>query len=113
VAWASGTTPAYARGSDELASAMRDFEIAYETYAEFQRNMERYWCLMYLQQHAIKQISAHVLRESLVRLVGLPLVCRVPSLPNLAPGSEVQIEVVDVDPWELSVNCVFKHKGSA
>ena len=32
---------------------LRDFELAYEAYAEFQRNMERYWCLRWLLQEGI------------------------------------------------------------
>jgi hypothetical protein len=30
---------------DELVAAARDFETAYEAYAEHQRALERYWCL--------------------------------------------------------------------
>jgi exoribonuclease II len=110
ISWLTAAPPPYTKSTEELASAMRDFEIAYDAYAEFQRNMERYWCLRYLLQEEIKETNASVLRESLVRLAGVPLVCRVPSLPSLAFGTEVRIEIGAVDLWELNVQCQFKGK---
>ena len=110
IAWVSGTPPPYARTSDELGAAIRDFEIAYDAYAEIQRKLERYWCLRYLQQENIAVANASVLRESLVRLSGLPLVCRAPSLPNLPFGTEVEMEISAIDLWNLELSCRFKRK---
>jgi exoribonuclease II len=102
--------PVYPAGSDDMASAMRNFEVAYDAYAEFQRTAERYWCLRYLLQENIAETQATVLRESLVRLRGLPLVCRSPSLPSLAPGTEVNVTLDHIDVWELTLGCHFKGK---
>ena len=110
IAWVSGAPPPYSRTSDELGTAIRDFEIAYDAYADIQRKLERYWCLRFLQQEKIEIAKASVLRESLVRLSGLPLVCRVPSLPNLPFGTEVEVEIGTIDLWAIELSCRFKSK---
>lgn len=110
IAWVNGTPPPYARTSEELGAAIRDFEIAYDAYTEIQRKLERYWCLRYLQQENIGIAKASVLRESLVRLSGLPLICRAPSLPNLPFGTEVEMEIGAIDLWNLDLSCRFKAK---
>jgi exoribonuclease II len=110
IAWVNGTPPPYTRTGEELGAAIRDFDIAYEAYAEIQRKLERYWCLRYLQQEHIEIAKASVLRESLVRVSGLPLVCRVPSLPNLPFGTEVEVEIGGIDLWALELTCRFKAK---
>ncbi|MBL8466147.1 MAG: RNB domain-containing ribonuclease, partial [Thauera sp.] len=53
-----GTPPAFAPKSAELMAAMRDFELTYAEYAEFQRGMERYWCLRWLRQHGRGEVEA-------------------------------------------------------
>jgi exoribonuclease R len=55
VAAVRAAEPAYTR--DELVAAARDFDTAYEAYAEHQRALERYWCLRYLQQEGIAEIE--------------------------------------------------------
>ena len=110
IAWVSGTPPPYSRTSDELGAAIRAFEIAYDAYSDIQRKLERYWCLRYLQQEKTEIAKASVLRESLVRLSGLPLVCRVPSLPNLPFGAEVEVEIGTIDLWAIELSCRFKSK---
>jgi len=69
-----GETPAYAQNDTALFTVMRDFDTAYTLYNEFQRNMERYWCLRWLLQENVKQVEALVLRENLIKLVDIPLV---------------------------------------
>ena len=86
---------------------MRDFEAAHEAYGQFQRTMERYWCLRWLQQEGVETATASVLRESLVRFDDLPLVARVPSLPGLEPGSRVEVAVSRIDLLELTFHCEF------
>jgi hypothetical protein len=49
-------------------------------------------------------IIASVIRENLVRMAEIPLVFRVPSLPEQLPsGTRVQLEVVSIDLLELSL----------
>ncbi|MDP3138929.1 MAG: RNB domain-containing ribonuclease, partial [Burkholderiaceae bacterium] len=67
IALIRGEAPPYQSNSEGLLSALRDFETAYEIYGEFQRAMERYWCLRWLLQEQVHTVTASVLRENLVR----------------------------------------------
>lgn len=104
----SGAPPAYERS--ELESAARDFEAAYDAYAEHQRQLERYWCLRYLEQERIESAAATVVRDELVRIEGLPLVCRTIGLPTIAPGETVRVAFGQVDLWEANVPCRYAGK---
>ena len=97
IALLRGEPPPFAPKSEALLAAMRDFELTYAAYADFQRGMERYWCLRLLRQEQTAHVEARVLRESLVRVAHLPLVLRVPSLPALDPGTAVRLEVEAID----------------
>jgi exoribonuclease-2 len=103
-----GTEPVYPKNSDALTTAMRDFDLAYNAYNEFQTRMERYWCLQYLIQNDIAEINATVWRENLVRLEGLPYITKVPSLPELAAGTRVLLDVKRIDPLLMELDCRFK-----
>ena len=104
----SGAPPAYSR--EELESAARDFEAAYDAYAEHQRLLERYWCLEYLRQEAIESAFATVIREELVRIEGVPLVCRAIGLPPSAAGERVRVAFGEIDLWEPGVLCRYAGK---
>jgi exoribonuclease-2 len=97
IAHLRGETPPFTAKSAELMAAMRDFELTYAAYAEFQRGMERYWCMRWLRQEGSATFAARVLRESLVRCEHLPLVLRVPSLPALDRGVRVRLAIEDID----------------
>jgi len=98
----------YARNSDTLLSALRAFEVVYARYDEHQREMERYWCLRWLIQESVSSIEGVVVRENLVRLNGLPLTMRVPSMPDVVPGTRVLIEISDIDLLGNSVTALWK-----
>jgi exoribonuclease-2 len=100
-------------GDETLLVALRDFELAYDAYAEFQRNMERYWCLRWIEQENVQTLDATVIRESLVRFNRLPLVIRVPSLRDAAAGDQVRVALSRLDPWELTLHGEFEGKVSA
>ncbi|MFA4970320.1 MAG: RNB domain-containing ribonuclease, partial [Sulfuritalea sp.] len=95
--------PPFPPKSADLLAAMRDFELTYAAYAEFQRGMERYWCLRWLLQQGRQVALAHVLRESLARLDAIPLVLRVPSLPELPRGARVQLSIDGIDLLEAEL----------
>jgi exoribonuclease II len=101
-------TPPFAAGSEALLAALRDFELTYAAYDEFQRHMEYYWCLRWLLQEKVRLARTVVVRDNLVKFADLPLFVRVPSLPDLAPGAEAMVEVEEVDLIDTQVRCVYK-----
>ena len=111
IACLRGETPAFAQKSAELFAALRDFELTYAAYADFQRLMERYWCLRWLQQLGVSEIAATVRREQLVKLDHLPLMLRVPSLPaDLAPGQRVRLIIEAIDLLGPELSCRFSER---
>jgi exoribonuclease-2 len=103
----SGEAPPFTARSEALLSAMRDFEITYAAYAEFQRGMERYWCLRWLQQEGIGETTARVVRESLLRLERLPLFLRCPSVPACDPRTRVSVTVSGIDLLTVEAQCRY------
>jgi len=97
IALLRGEPAPFAPKSEALLMAMRDFELTYAAYGEFQRGMERYWSLRWLRQEKASRIEARVMRESLVRAAHLPLVLRVPSLPALEAGTAVRLGIEAID----------------
>jgi len=98
---------------EELAAAARDFETAYEAYAEHQRYLERYWCLRWIAQEGLEGAEATVIRDELVRLEGIPLVCRTIGLPPCVPGERVRVAFGEPDPWEVNLPCRYAGKPGA
>jgi exoribonuclease-2 len=107
----TGGEPAYTK--DELGAAARDFETAYEAYAEHQRHLERYWCLRYVVQEGMEGADASVVRDELVRLEGIPLVCRATGLPPSSAGDKVRIAFGEPDLWEVNLPCRYAGKPGA
>ncbi len=122
IAMLKGMDAPYPKNDTGLYTILRDFDITYTTYNDFQRNMERYWCLRWLQQEIAALspsptsgegenttapellIEASVIKENLVRMSDIPLVLRAPSLPEqLPPRTRVQLAVIGIDLLDLSV----------
>jgi exoribonuclease-2 len=103
-----GQRAPFARNSEALLGALRAFEVTVARFDEYQRAMEQYWCLRWLVQEKVVETEAVVLRENLVRFDRLPLVLRVPSLPELEPGTRVRLAVDAPDLIERQVNCVWR-----
>lgn len=102
-----GTEPVYAKGSDALTDAMRNFDLTYNAYNDFQTRMERYWCLQWLIQEAVEEVEGTVWRENLVRLDAIPYMTKVHSLPELPAGSRVRLQVKRVDPVMMELDTRF------
>ncbi|AVR79797.1 ribonuclease II [Neisseria mucosa] len=89
----------YQNSDAELFAALRDFDTAYTAYADFQRQMEAYWSLVYLQQQGTNELTATILKEDLVRIEGLPLVTRATGiLFDALPKSQVLLKITELDP---------------
>jgi exoribonuclease-2 len=110
IALARAETPPYRAGDEVLLAIMREFESAHDAYSDFQRSMERYWCLRWLLQENVDSVEATVLRENLCRFDELPLVARVASLPSLRPGIRVVLDVSEIDLFELTFHCEFRRE---
>ncbi|MFZ5523024.1 MAG: RNB domain-containing ribonuclease [Pseudomonadota bacterium] len=118
--------PAYPKNDTDLYATMRDFDTMYGIYGEFQRNMERYWCLRWLQQEQANKealsrvageganeslreliVDAIVLRENLVKLADIPLIFRAPSLPETPANTRVLLAITAIDLLELNLQTRF------
>ncbi|MDO8465739.1 MAG: RNB domain-containing ribonuclease [Gallionella sp.] len=136
--------PAYEKNDTALYTTMRDFDSMYTIYNDFQKTMERYWCLRWLQQERanVEALSTHphpnlpperegtirlagegeneplrelivtaiVLRENLVKLTDIPLIFKVPSLPELPANTRVQLAIGETDLLDLDVRARFVAK---
>ena len=103
IAMLNDAEPAYPKNDPALYAAMRDFDTMYTIYGEFQRHMERYWCLRWLQQEHIETVDAIVLRENLLRLENLPLIFRAHGVPDSAPGTRLRLGVGEIDLLDLDI----------
>jgi hypothetical protein len=55
-------------------------------------------------------VSAIVLRENLVKLIDIPLIFKVPSLPELPANTQVQLAIGEIDLLDLDVQTRFVAK---
>ncbi len=103
VATARGAAPPYAANDAELFAIVSGFDSAYTSYAEFQERLERYWCLRWLRQEGVKRIAATVVKGDLLRVDGLPLLTRVPGLPELPRGQRLELDLIALDEVNLAI----------
>ena len=87
----------------QLFAVISGFEATYAAYNEFQRGMERYWTLRLIQQQEIRECTAQVLNERMVRAEDFPLVANVVGASGLAKGTRVRVSLGDIDLIALEV----------
>ena len=102
-----GTEPTYLPRSEVLFSVVREFELAYDAYNEFQRRLERYWMLRWMQQEDIQEVTAKIIREDLVRFDTLPMVTRAPSVMGIVPGSRVRLSISNIDLLDIHFHAEY------
>jgi exoribonuclease II len=105
IALIRGETPAFGQKSELLFAAMRDFDLTYTGYADFQRRMERYWCLRWLEQEGCREVTARTLRrEGMIKVDRLPLAIVAPSVPACAAGTHIRLAVGTRDELALEID---------
>jgi exoribonuclease-2 len=94
----------------DLQSIVREVELTTPVYDEFQKNMERYYSLRYLQQEDLRETTAVVVkdRDNLVRFERVPIWGRVASLPELPVGTVVRLAVSRIDLFDLTLHCEYR-----
>lgn len=102
-----GAAPPYAPKSAELMAALRDFELTYASYGDFQRRMEHYWCLRWLLQEGWQALTALVLKDNVVRCETLPLVCKAVGMPTLPRGTPVRLAIESIDLLDASLQARY------
>jgi len=107
LAAAAGETPPHTASDPLLFATVRDFELAYDAYNDYQRRMERYWCLRWIQQEKQEELGATAWRENLVRLDGLPFVARLTGAPTLNPGDRIRVALSDIDLLDIDLTCRY------
>jgi exoribonuclease-2 len=90
-----------------LFSVISAFDAAYGAYNGFQQGIERYWTLRWLQQQAVAEIDAAVMKDGLVRAETLPLVFRLPGTESLPRGSRVRARITGMDLLTLDLHAAL------
>jgi exoribonuclease-2 len=88
----------------DLFSIISSFDGAYFAYNDFQRAIERFWTLKFVQQNNISEITATVFKENMVRADDLPLVLPVTGANGLPRGARVLIKLGDIDEVTLDIH---------
>jgi exoribonuclease-2 len=90
-----------------LLAVISAFDAAYTGYGDFQRDIERFWTLRWLQQQGPTEIDAAVLKEGLVRATDLPLVFRVPGSEGYPRGTRLRARVAGIDLLTLELHATL------
>ena len=93
----------------ELFAIISNFDATYGAYSAYQNGMERLWTLKYLQQNAIAELDATVIRDAgsgglLLRADSLPLVLPALGPASLGRGARVRVRLGEIDEISLDVH---------
>ena len=88
----------------ELLGVIGAFDAAYGAYNDFQRGMERYWTLKYIEQNGITELDATLIKEQLVRADTLPLVMPVMGADGWPRGAQARVRLGRSDLLALDVS---------
>ena len=88
----------------QLFAVISAFDATYAAYGAFQSGIERYWTLVWLEQHKVAELPATVMKDGLVRADTLPLVYRALGAEGLPRGARVQTRIEATDRLTLDVH---------
>lgn len=87
-----------------LFAIISRFDATYSAYTDFQNQMERYWCLRWLEQEQVEIAEATILKDELVRFRDIPLVLRMPTLTQSSLDPTVCLRIKHINYVDLSVD---------
>ena len=87
-----------------LFAIISGFDAAYSAYNGFQSALERYWALKHLEQAAITELDATVMKDGLVRADTLPLVFRALGAEALPRNARVRVRITGCDLLTLDLH---------
>lgn len=91
----------------DLFAIIGAFDAQYSAWNEFQSAIERYWCIRWLQQEKLTEVTASVLRDDLVRFDCAPFITRIAGLPTLEKGQQIRIALTGFNELALDVACRY------
>jgi len=97
----------------QLFSVISAFDGAYAAYNDFQNGIERWWTLRWLEQNAVQDIDAAVMKDGLVRADALPLVFRLPGTDTFPRGTRVRGRITGVDLLTLDLHAILLQRLDA
>jgi exoribonuclease II len=103
IACARDETPPYRAKDADLFGIVSGFEALYGAYADFQQRMERYWALRWLRQENVARIGATVIKGDVLRIDGMPFITRLPGLPDLPRGQQLELDVLGANEIDLAL----------
>jgi exoribonuclease-2 len=80
-----------------LFAIISNFDTAYSAYNDFQRGIERYWTLRWLEQQGVQEVDAVVIKPGWVRADEIPLVLAAAGTESLARGTPVRVRMSGTD----------------
>ncbi|MFZ4649620.1 MAG: ribonuclease catalytic domain-containing protein [Rubrivivax sp.] len=98
-----------------LFAVISNFDAAYTAYNDFQRVIERFWTIRWLEQNGMSELDATVAKDGLVRAETLPLVFGAAGTEQLPRGARVRARITGADLLTLDVwsTLVARHDTDA
>jgi exoribonuclease-2 len=87
-----------------LFSVISQFDAAYTAYNDFQRAIERFWTLRWLQQNNVTELDGVALKDGLVRADTVPLVFKALGCESLPRNAHVRVRITGIDLLTLDLH---------